>query len=108
MDAEWGGTVRHIYGTTETMCSLYNPDPVGQHIRLRPGFYTRTRVIAIDGEPDDLVQPGEEGELIVRRHRRYDFQRCTSTGRMPPRRKCATAGTTPATCACGARTGTSI
>ncbi len=65
MDAEWGGTVRHIYGTTETMCSLYNPDPVGQHVRLRPGFYSRTRVIAIDGEPEDLVQPGEEGELIV-------------------------------------------
>lgn len=65
MDAEWGGVVRHIYGTTETMCSLYNPDPVGRHTRLRPGFYSRTRIIALDGGPDDRVAPGEEGELIV-------------------------------------------
>lgn len=65
MDAEWSGVVRHIYGTTETMCSLYNPDPVGQHTRLRPGFYSRTRIIALDGGPDDRVAPGEEGELIV-------------------------------------------
>jgi 2-furoate---CoA ligase len=33
--------------------------------RLRPGFYSRTRVVAHDGAPVDLVQPGEEGELIV-------------------------------------------
>ncbi len=65
MDAEWGGAVRHIYGTTETMCSLYNPDPVGQPTRLRPGFYSRTRIIRLDGGPDDRVAPGEEGELIV-------------------------------------------
>jgi acyl-CoA synthetase (AMP-forming)/AMP-acid ligase II len=65
MDAEWGGVVRHIYGTTETMCSLYNPDPMGRHTRLRPGFYSRTRIIALGGSPDDRVAPGEEGELIV-------------------------------------------
>jgi 2-furoate---CoA ligase len=65
MDAEWGGVVRHIYGTTETMCSLYNPDPVGQPSRLRPGFYSRTRIIQLDGGPEDRVAPGEEGELIV-------------------------------------------
>lgn len=65
IDAEWGGAVCHIYGTTETMCSLYNPDPVGQHTRLRPGFYSRTRVIELDGGPDDVVAPGVEGELIV-------------------------------------------
>jgi 2-furoate---CoA ligase len=65
IDAEWGGQVCHIYGTTETMCSLYNPDPVGQHTRLRPGFYSRTRIIELDGGPGDVVAPGEEGELIV-------------------------------------------
>ena len=65
MDAEWGGVVRHIYGTTETMCSLYHPDPVGRHTRLRPGFYSRTRIIQLGGGPDDRVAPGEEGELIV-------------------------------------------
>jgi len=65
MDAEWGGVVCHIYGTTETMCSLYNPDPVGRHTRLRPGFYSRTRIIQLGGGPDEKVAPGEEGELIV-------------------------------------------
>lgn len=65
MDAEWGGTVRHIYGTTETMCSLYNPDPQAAPATLRPGFYSRTRVIRLGGGPDDIVAPGEEGELII-------------------------------------------
>jgi acyl-CoA synthetase (AMP-forming)/AMP-acid ligase II len=66
IDREWGGTIRHIYGTTETMCSLYNPEPVGHHATLRPGYYCRTRVIRIGGDgPDDIVDPGEEGELIA-------------------------------------------
>ncbi len=65
MDEAWAADVRHIYGTTETMCSLYNPTPVGQPARLRPGFYSRTRIVKIGGGHDDLVKPGEEGELIV-------------------------------------------
>ncbi len=65
IDAEWGGVVRHIYGTTETMCSLNNPDPVGQHTRLRPGMYARIRLVRPGGRPDETVGPGEEGELIV-------------------------------------------
>ena len=66
IDREWGGTIRHIYGTTETMASLSNPEPVGQHATLRPGYYTRSRLIRIGGEgPEDIVGPGEEGELIV-------------------------------------------
>ena len=63
---EWGGAIRHIYGTTETMCSLYHPEPAGQHATLRPGYYCRTRVVRVDGDgPDDIVNVGEEGELIV-------------------------------------------
>ena len=65
LDREWPATIRHIYGTTETMCSLYLPDPVGQPTRLRPGRYARVRVIRYGGGPDDRVGPGEEGELIV-------------------------------------------
>jgi acyl-CoA synthetase (AMP-forming)/AMP-acid ligase II len=65
MDDNWGGTVRHIYGTTETMCSLYNPDPVEAPAKLRPGFYSRTRAIQLGGGPDDLVAAGDEGELII-------------------------------------------
>jgi 2-furoate---CoA ligase len=38
---------------------------VGQPTRLRPGFYSRTRIIQLDGGPNDRVAPGEEGELIV-------------------------------------------
>ena len=45
--------------------SLHNPDPVGQHTRLRPGFYSRTRVIDIDGGVEDQVKSGQEGQLIV-------------------------------------------
>lgn len=65
IDREWGGTIRHIYGTTETMASLSNPEPVGQHATLRPGYYTRARLISVGGGPDDVVAAGEEGELIV-------------------------------------------
>ena len=66
IDREWGGVIRHIYGTTETMCSLYNPEPVGRHATLRPGYYSRTRLARIGGTgPDDIVAAGEEGELIV-------------------------------------------
>ena len=65
MDKEWLATIRHIYGTTETMCSLYNPEPVGQHTRLRPGFYSRVKVIDIGGDVTKGVSVGEEGELIV-------------------------------------------
>ena len=65
MDQEWSADLRHIYGTTELMCSLHNPDPVGQPATLRPGFYSRTRIVEVGGGPDDVVKPGEEGELIA-------------------------------------------
>nr|MCS5604041.1 AMP-binding protein [Alphaproteobacteria bacterium] len=65
IDQEWPATFRHIFGTTETMCSLYNPTPVGQSTRLRAGLYSRVRVIQYGGNPDDIVPVGEEGELIV-------------------------------------------
>jgi acyl-CoA synthetase (AMP-forming)/AMP-acid ligase II len=65
LDKEWPATFRHIFGTTETMCSLYNPTPVGQSTRLRAGFYSRIRVVKYGGGVDDIVAPGEEGELII-------------------------------------------
>ena len=65
MDRDWTAAIRHIYGTTETMCSLYNPDPVGRPATLRPGFYSRTRAVRFGGAPEDTVAPGEEGELII-------------------------------------------
>ncbi len=65
MDEEWPAALRHIFGLTETMVSLYNPDPVGRPTVLRPTFYSRVRVVRIGGGPEDAVAPGEEGELIV-------------------------------------------
>ncbi len=65
MDKEWPCDIRHIYGTTETMNSLYHPNPVGHPLRLRPGFYSRIRIIEIGGKPDQIVAAGEEGELII-------------------------------------------
>ncbi len=68
MDREWPAIVRHIYGTTETMCSLYQPEPVGRHLTLRAGFYSRVRVIRLEGTAQDVTEPGEEGELIIDIH----------------------------------------
>ena len=65
MAKEWPMPIRHIYGTTETMNSLYHPDPVGHPLRLRPGFYSRIRIIEIGGKPDQIVEAGQEGELII-------------------------------------------
>ncbi len=65
MDRYWPAAIRHIYGTTETMCSLYNPDPAPRPATLRPGFYSRVRAVGFGGGPDAAVAPGEEGELIV-------------------------------------------
>jgi 2-furoate---CoA ligase len=65
IDREWPATVRHIYGTTEIMCALHNPEPVGRPVTLRPGYYSRVRIVSHGGNENDLVKPGEAGELIV-------------------------------------------
>ena len=65
IDREWPATVRHIYGTTEIMCALYNPEPVGRPVTLRPGYYSRVRIVRRGGNENDLVEPGDAGELIV-------------------------------------------
>ncbi|MBT3917015.1 MAG: AMP-binding protein [Rhodospirillaceae bacterium] len=65
IDQEWPAKIFHIYGTTEIMCPFSNPDPVGEHTRLRPAFYANLRVIKIGGGVDDIVEAGDEGELIV-------------------------------------------
>jgi len=66
MTAKWPATLRHIYGTTETMCSGYNPTPTRDSLQtLGPGYYTVTRVVKLGGAPGDEVAEGEEGELIA-------------------------------------------
>ena len=63
--ASFPAPVYNIYGTTETMNSLYAKDPAGRAERTRPGFYSRIRVSPIGGNPGSAVPPGEEGELLV-------------------------------------------
>ena len=65
INREWPAVVRHIYGTTEIMCSLYHPDPVGRPVTLRAGYYSRVRVVRHGGNESDIVKPGDAGELIV-------------------------------------------
>jgi acyl-CoA synthetase (AMP-forming)/AMP-acid ligase II len=66
MQARWPATLRHIYGTTETMCSGYNPQPTPETLALLgPGYYTVTRVVKLGGGADDVVAEGDEGELIA-------------------------------------------
>jgi 2-furoate---CoA ligase len=60
----FGCRVCHIYGSTETMLSLYQPVPLEKPDKLSPCFYSTMRVVRADGEPGDLIAPGEEGELL--------------------------------------------
>ena len=62
---EWPATIRHIYGATEIMSPLHYPDPVGQPTRLRQSYLARVRIIREGAGSDDIVRPGEAGELIV-------------------------------------------
>jgi 2-furoate---CoA ligase len=62
---EFGRPIRGIYGTTEAMNSLYTEDASRRPGRLKPGFYSRVRVVEIGGGPDDVCPAGEEGELLV-------------------------------------------
>ncbi|MEO7403313.1 MAG: hypothetical protein ABIU95_06550, partial [Burkholderiales bacterium] len=59
------GRLRHIYGTTETMCSLYQSTPLEAPDHLEPGLYSTLRVVRNGGGTNDLVAPGEEGELLL-------------------------------------------
>ena len=61
---EWPAKLGHIYGTTETMCTLCNTAPVGQHDVLRRADGCRVRIADL-GDLDRDVGPGIEGELLV-------------------------------------------
>ncbi|MFO1362087.1 MAG: AMP-binding protein [Burkholderiales bacterium] len=55
----------HVYGTTETMCSLYEPAPLENPDRLSAGYLSAMKVVRVGGGTGDAVAPGEEGELLV-------------------------------------------
>jgi acyl-CoA synthetase (AMP-forming)/AMP-acid ligase II len=57
--------ITNIYGTTETMNTLYMPDPVGRPMRYRPGLWAGARIGRIGGSVHDLADDGTEGELLA-------------------------------------------
>jgi len=65
MAKEFRCRVCHVYGTTETMCSLYQPAPLENPDKLVPGFLSALRVVRNGGGTGDTVAPGEEGELLI-------------------------------------------
>ncbi|MFN0164461.1 MAG: AMP-binding protein [Burkholderiales bacterium] len=65
MANEFKSGVCHVYGTTETMCSLYQPFPLEHPDKLVPSFLSGIRVVRYGGSTGDAVVPGEEGELLM-------------------------------------------
>jgi acyl-CoA synthetase (AMP-forming)/AMP-acid ligase II len=65
VSAGFSGLLVQIYGTTETMNSLYMPDPRGRPHTLRPGLWSRVRVAPLTGEAGRSLPPGEEGEIVI-------------------------------------------
>jgi len=57
--------ITNIYGTTETMNTLYMPDPVGRPFHYRPGLWAGARIGRIGGTVHDVVDNGIEGELLA-------------------------------------------
>lgn len=65
LNSEFDARITNIYGTTETMNTLYMPDPMGRPLRYRPGLWASARVARIGGSVDDIVDDGTEGELLA-------------------------------------------
>lgn len=65
LGAAFDARITNIYGTTETMNTLYMPDPVGRPLRYRPGLWAGARIARIGGTVDDVVDHGTEGELLA-------------------------------------------
>ena len=61
---EWPAKLGHIYGTTETMCALCNPEPADQPDVLLQAYGSRVRIADL-ADFDRTVAPGAEGELLI-------------------------------------------
>lgn len=64
VNAKLPGEKVNIYGTTEMMNSLYLRSPSSGTL-LQPAFFSEVRLVRPDGGVHDLVDPGQEGELLV-------------------------------------------
>jgi acyl-CoA synthetase (AMP-forming)/AMP-acid ligase II len=61
---EWPAKLGHIYGTTETMCALCNPEPADQPDVLRQAYGSRVRIASLE-DFERTVELGAEGELLI-------------------------------------------
>jgi 2-furoate---CoA ligase len=63
--AEWRASIQHLYGSTEAYIPLCNPAPGAAPSTFSSVFPQRSRIVRLGGDPTDVVDPGEAGELIV-------------------------------------------
>lgn len=63
-----------IYGNTETYNSLFFRHSWEKPGKARCGVFHNIRVVKIGGSPDEIVKPGEEGELIIDMRSPESFQ----------------------------------
>ncbi|HVR27903.1 MAG TPA: AMP-binding protein, partial [Thermoanaerobaculia bacterium] len=61
---EWPARLGHIYGTTETMCALCNPEPGDHPDLLLQAYGSRVRIADL-GDSDRTLPQGTEGELLI-------------------------------------------
>lgn len=57
--------ITYVYGNTETYNALYHREAARTLEQSVGGIYHRVRVVEIGGTPDQLVDRGHEGELII-------------------------------------------
>ena len=67
-----------------------SPSSCARKDELRPGYYSRVRIVRHGGDADEMVKPGEAGELI-------EAFPGISIVPMRPLKNSATAGISPAT-----------
>jgi len=65
LNREFDARITNIYGTTETMNTLYMPEPMDRALRYRPGLWAGARLARIGGSVDEIVDDGTEGELLA-------------------------------------------
>ena len=98
------------YGSTEIYTfSIHRDQAAKPGCAGRAALNARLRLVRPDPDagPDDLVGPGDEGQIICHLSLGRGVRRATGSGPTPTRRRSRTAGTSPATSAASTRTATS-
>lgn len=66
--------ITYVYGNTETYNALFHRQAPQTFEQSVCGVYHSVRVVQIGGGPEDLVAPGQEGELIIDTRSPESFQ----------------------------------